>query len=287
MKIIHVSDVHFVPPGQRLLGFDPEARLREVVASVNLDHPDADLCVISGDLTDRGDVESYAFLRDALHNLTVPCRLMLGNHDRRAAFAKVFPEHIHSADGFVQTYHRGDEADLLLLDTLDEADPASGLLCEARLGWTGRALEAARERPVVVFAHHPPFRIGMPWFDGMLLRNGCDLMTLLAQHSQVAHLAFGHVHLDMSGIYRGLSFSATRGTAHKIAFSQTREEAVYVDAGPSYDILLATADGVVVHHQAQRDLNTAIARELATPDGAGSFELFDQPRPWRQLDDVA
>lgn len=287
MKIIQISDIHAVPPGQRLLGFDPVSRLREVITSINRNHPDADLCVLSGDLTDRGDVESYHALRSALQDLSVPYRLMLGNHDCRAHFAQVFPEHIHSVDGFAQTYHRGVEVDLLLLDSLDDAHPATGLLCAARMAWVRRALTAATGRPVVVFLHHPPFDIGMPWFRAMLLANGEELMALLSGFSNVAHIAFGHVHLDTSGVHGRLPFSSTRGTAHKIAFSQASTEAFYVDAGPSYDVLLTTAESVVVHRQTPRDLEAVIAREEATRDGTGIFEVFDSSRPWSQIGDVA
>ena len=282
MKLVHISDTHFVASGMRILNLDPEARLREVIASVNLNHADADLCVFSGDLSDRGDVESYLALRHVLQDLSVPYRLMLGNHDNRQHFLQVFPEHVHCADGFAQTYHRGTDVDLLLLDSLDDAHPAIGRLCPARLAWVRRVLDAAAGRPMLAFVHHPPFDIGMPWFEAMLLQNGDEVMELLLSHGHVTHLAFGHVHLDTSGVHRGVSFSATRGTAHKIAFSQAPHEAFYSDAGPSYDVMLATAQGVVVHHETPRDRQAVIGRERATPDGKGIFEAFEQQRVYSQ-----
>ncbi|QPH54783.1 metallophosphoesterase [Pontivivens ytuae] len=278
MKLIHISDTHLVAPGAQLLGLDPDARLREVIASVNLNHPDADLCIFSGDLTDSGDLDSYVALQAILRDLALPYRLMLGNHDHRSHFTRVFPEHVHSAEGFVQTLHRGNDADLLLLDSLNDAHPATGRLCDARLGWLERALQAPTERPLIVFVHHPPFDIGMPWFRPMLLENGADVLALLLAHDRVAHLAFGHVHLDTNGVHRGLSFSSTRGTAHKIAFSESANETFYTAASPGYDVLLATETGVIVHHETPRDWQSLIAREQATADGKGIFEIFGRPQ---------
>ena len=66
MKIIQVSDTHIVPPGRGLWGFDPRARLEACIADVNARHGDADLCILTGDLTDRGEPEAYGELREIL-----------------------------------------------------------------------------------------------------------------------------------------------------------------------------------------------------------------------------
>ncbi len=50
MKLIQITDIHFVP-GKRLLhGLDPYERLRSCIADINTNHADADLCIITGDL---------------------------------------------------------------------------------------------------------------------------------------------------------------------------------------------------------------------------------------------
>ena len=63
-KIIHVTDTHLCPTGQRVVGFDPAERLQTVVRSINQNHDDAVLCVISGDLTDTGGDAEYEALRN-------------------------------------------------------------------------------------------------------------------------------------------------------------------------------------------------------------------------------
>ncbi len=66
MKLIQVSDLHFVPPGKRLHGLDPRARLEAAIADINAAQGDAELCLFTGDLVDNGAPEAYAALGEAL-----------------------------------------------------------------------------------------------------------------------------------------------------------------------------------------------------------------------------
>ncbi len=58
MKFIHISDTHIAPAGQHINGLDPRARLEACVADVNAHHGDAELCVFTGDLVDKGEAEA-------------------------------------------------------------------------------------------------------------------------------------------------------------------------------------------------------------------------------------
>ena len=73
MKLIHVTDTHFVKPGEMLLGLDPKARLDAAIADINRHHADADLAVITGDLTHWGHREAFENLKESLkENLNPP-----------------------------------------------------------------------------------------------------------------------------------------------------------------------------------------------------------------------
>ena len=86
MKLVQISDIHLVPHGALLFGEDPAARLRACVDDNNRHHADAQLCVITGDLTHDGDPAAYRVLADCVDKLVPPVRLLMGNHDDRAAF---------------------------------------------------------------------------------------------------------------------------------------------------------------------------------------------------------
>ena len=158
MKVIQLSDPHLMAPGGLLYGSDPLARLGACLADIGSNHADADLVVISGDLTNDGERAAYAALRETGAILS-PCRLMLGNHDDRTLFLEMFPDAV-AERGFVQSVFDGAEGRLILLDTLDSGH-VEGRLCAARLDWLDEKLSEARG-PAFLFMHHPPFRIHMP-----------------------------------------------------------------------------------------------------------------------------
>ncbi len=130
MKIIQITDTHLVRPGETIYGLDPTARLRAVVDDILLCHADADLAVVTGDMTDRGEREAFRAFRNEISRLPMPVRLLLGNHDDRRAFRDVFQEHPVDPGGFVQSVLDGPEGvgRLIFLDT-NEAGWSGGRLC--------------------------------------------------------------------------------------------------------------------------------------------------------------
>ena len=131
MKLIQLSDFHFVPPGIRLLGLDPRARLEAAIADINRHHGDAELCLLTGDLADHGAPEAYDALRETLAALQLPWRLTIGNHDNRAAFLRAFPEAPHDENGFIQSVVSTDAGPVILLDR--SVEPTSELQSQAYL----------------------------------------------------------------------------------------------------------------------------------------------------------
>lgn len=62
LRFAVLTDLHFVPAGQRLYGFDPRVVLRRALAFLTT-LPQVDFLVIAGDLTDRAEEAAYASLR--------------------------------------------------------------------------------------------------------------------------------------------------------------------------------------------------------------------------------
>jgi len=250
MKIIQITDPHLVAPGERLYDLDPAERLARCVASIAAEHADAELCVVTGDLADRGAPAAYALLREILRPLPMPVRLMLGNHDDRAAFREAFPEAPVDAAGFVQSAFDIATARLLFLDTLERGARGAGVLCPDRLAWIAARLAEVPERPVHVFMHHPARSIAVRHFERMRLVEAQAFLDLLHGHGRVRHLFFGHVHLPVSGRWGPLSFSAIRGTCQHIDLELDDPDVAFAEGSPAYGVILLEGDDVIVH---QRD----------------------------------
>ena len=268
MKLIQVSDLHLVPPGLRLLGLDPRARLEAAIADINANHGDAEMCLLTGDLADRGAPEAYDILRECLGGLDLPYRLLIGNHDDRDTFRRAFPEAPCDESGFVQTVVHASAGDLILLDT-HEPGRGSGTFCAPRQAWLTARLAEAAGRPAYLFMHHPPFDIGIPTMDAIRLEAPEGFAQAVAGAGNVAHLFFGHVHRPVSGSWRGIPFSALRSTVHQVPLDfETGPQVPYSLEPPGYAVILIEDDRTVVHHHDYLDESRiAPGRERYTKAG--------------------
>lgn len=271
-KIIHVTDFHLRQGGQTLFGIDPAERLATVVRSINDNHPDASFCAITGDIADDGDSISYELARTCLEKLRVPYRITAGNHDLRTNLRTAFPDMPTDGDGFFQsTVELGDLA-CVFLDTLDERHVSQGFMCVSRLAWFEAELDRLRGRDVMIFMHHPPLSVQLDYFDSMLLSNGRQLMEIIEPRDRIRHIAFGHLHVNTSGVWRGIGFSSSRGTCHKILADPTARHVKYVDHGAAYNILFVGVDSICVHPIDPAGLNTLIGRESLALEERGLVE---------------
>lgn len=256
MKLIHLTDPHLVPTGENLFGLDPADRLRRTFIQINRDHADAELCVITGDLTDKGTREAYGLLKELLEELAVPHRLLLGNHDRRANFAAAFPEAERDANGYIQSTLDLPAGRFIFLDTLVEGR-GYGALDDGRRDWLQARLREAPDRPVFLFAHHPLQPIGMPHIKPIDLVDTGPVMDAVTAHGGVQHVFCGHVHVDVGGSWRGVPFSASRGVAHQIVPNLVRTDAEFINDDPAFVVALIGKTGTLLHRfevEARREI---------------------------------
>ncbi len=252
MKLIQVSDLHFVPPGTLLYGLDPRARLEAAIADINQHHGDAELCLFTGDLADHGAPEAYVALRETLAALRVPYRLTLGHHDDRDNFQSAFPEAPRDEHGFVQTVVSTGAGDVVVLDT-HEPGQASGEFCSLRQAWLKARLAEAAGRPVILFMHHPPLDIGIPSLDriGLVDKQGFAEVVAGAGAGAagIRHIFFGHVHRPVSGSWRGIPYTSLRSLVHQVPLDFAAESLESFDhTPPAYNVILLDGEDTVVHH---------------------------------------
>ena len=140
-KFVHITDTHFVPPGNLLYGLNPIDRLALCVADINRNHSDAAFAILTGDLAHKGEPEAYAALKHELDKLAMPYHLLVGNHDDRAHFRTTFPAAKFDINGFVQyTLEMGEGVTAVCLDTNEPGKPW-GTFCEKRGAWLKATLD--------------------------------------------------------------------------------------------------------------------------------------------------
>jgi 3',5'-cyclic AMP phosphodiesterase CpdA len=253
LKLIHLSDLHLVPPGATLCGVSVAERLDRCLADIARHHADADLCVVTGDLTENGDSESYRHLQSALSRFPIKTQLLLGNCDDRRAFTAVFGG--ASDDGFVQSATILHGHRLVFLDTLAEPGAADGGLDAPRLTWLQRQLAEPGPHGALLFMHHPPFRLQVV-NDEIRLRDDQAFLKLVGDGS-VRHIFFGHVHRPVSGAWQGVTFSSVPGLPFQLPLVAGSVSTRVSDEPPMYAVVTVTGSQVTVHSDAYLDRQPA------------------------------
>jgi 3',5'-cyclic-AMP phosphodiesterase len=249
MKFVILTDTHLVTAGRRLYALDPAARLEAALGTINREHDDIALLIVAGDLAHWGERGAYERLRDRLAASRVPVVLMLGNHDRREAFRAIFQDADDDGNGFVQAVRQFDHATIVTLDSLGESgDGHAGRLCRERLSFLEHALlDAPRDRPLLLFQHHPPFELGLPHMDVFMLRDSEEEWRVFQRTRMPDFMVFGHIHRPAAGVWRGIPFHIQRATSHQVGFDLTTSTHIPgTHEPPDYSLVTITGRDIVI-----------------------------------------
>jgi 3',5'-cyclic AMP phosphodiesterase CpdA len=246
MKLIHMSDIHLTTPGTTIGGRDPRLNFERALSHALKDHHDAELLVITGDLSDWGDRDDYERLRARIDEFPIPVRLCIGNHDRRPAFLSVFPD-LRAPDGFVQGVHDTVAGRCLFLDTV-QPETHAGHYCDVRQQWLEQQL-SEHAGPFLLFMHHNPMPTHIEPVDRIRLLDDVAFRQIVGRHrDRIRHIFFGHCHLPLAGSVAGVPATSLRGTNHASypSFSET-ELLSASDLPEAYGVVFFGDDYVTVH----------------------------------------
>jgi len=271
MLIGQITDIH--------IGFEPGNpdepnmhRLRAVLERL-FDGPNRpDLLLLTGDLTENGDAESYAQLAAALASAPCPVLAIPGNHDNRAALAQAFPQ-IGEAGGFLHYAHDAGALRLLMLDTF-EPGRHGGAFCEARAAWLAERLAEAPDTPTLIAMHHPPIVSGIDWMDPDPGEPWIARFTDTTRgHNQIKALMCGHLHRAIAAVWQGAALVVGPSTAPSVALDLSP-----IDAGdPDGRALIRDAPpGYALHRWDGRNLVSHFERVGGYEDVA-RFDADLQP----------
>lgn len=176
----------------------PTAAFAEAVAQITALRPLPAWALMAGDCAFmEGKAGDYQAVVDGIKPLAaagVGAAIALGNHDHRENFwtrssnskpeSPAVPER-HTA--VIET----PKANFFILDSLDKTNVTPGRLDQPQLEWLAKELDARKEKPALLVAHHDP-QIGLPRINGLLDTQA--FYDVIVPRKHVKAYIFGHTH---------------------------------------------------------------------------------------------
>jgi len=247
MKIVHLTDTHILGDDSKLFGIDPSDMLEKALKSINTHHKDAQFISITGDLSHNGNYNSYVQLNDILKQTNIPINLILGNHDKKIDFNKVFD--ICKNDKFVQ-YEVVIKNDVFLFLHTVVDNEEYGTLCQERLEYLQNKLEQYKNNNVYIFMHHFPLKSYLKWMDeNASFMNKKDFWEIVSKYKNVKHIFTGHLHKIIHSNYKNIPVTCTKSTNFQLAYvPSTSDDYINTNEQPSYNVIEITNDSLLIHN---------------------------------------
>lgn len=253
MLICQISDLHIKTSGGLSYGVvDTSSMFKRCVDQILALTTRPEIVVATGDLTDGGRPEEYAYLRELLIPLSIPLYMIPGNHDHRENMLAAFPDHTYLRQylPFIQYAIDDQPIRILSLDTVI-AEQSGGELCEQRLDWLQEKLAQAPERPTVIIMHHPPFKTFIAHMDNIGLANAEKLKAIVSKHPQVERILCGHLHRPIQARWAGTLVSTSPSPAHQVVLDLRHDgPSRFVMEPPGYQLHKWHPDSGLISHTA-------------------------------------
>jgi len=199
IRIVQITDVHlFKDPQGVLAGISTWKTFNAVVKQVEQYHGDFDYLILTGDLAQDEELETYRMLRKTLGDWLNRCRILPGNHDNRAHLRKVFPELFPDNDDPLTFVLSREGWKIIGLDSHFPGE-TQGRIEASQMQWLRDQLKMSPSSPTLLFLHHPPVSIRVDWLDKIGLSGAQNLIELIESSPQIQAVCAGHVHQEFEG----------------------------------------------------------------------------------------
>ena len=203
------------------------------------------LAVVGGDMLNAGELGGYEILSDVFSSLSMPVHYVLGNHDR----LDTFNESSLSPGGaeFLGYYSFDCQGCHLVMLHTSGTGHGYGEMDDAQLAWLEQDLACSSDKPVLIFAHHPPFDVGVAWLDRIKLRNADALWRVVEAHAaHVLGVFVAHLHLQATCIHRGILVASCPSVCWQFSGNANAAESELSDEKPGFNLIDVSSEQVVV-----------------------------------------
>lgn len=209
VTFVHLTDLHVGNPAvvDDHLFSDTSTTLARILADIKQLSPAPKFIVASGDLTNRGDVDSYEQLKRLIAEagLDIPFLFALGNHDRRDGF---YPAMLGQTENVDAPYDHSQVIDGVHVIVLDSSVPGKvgGHFEPGQIDWLKSELDQHGDLPKLLVMHHAPAldtdRPDMEW-ESLTIADTEALREAVEGYDVIGILS-GHIHFDRVSNWYGI-----------------------------------------------------------------------------------
>lgn len=209
LTFVHLTDIHVGDPAvpDDHLYSDTNATFRTILDEVKAMDPAPKFVVLSGDLTNRGDVGSYESFKQIIaeSGLDMPLLYALGNHDTRPGFYKAMFDRTENDQQPYDNDHVIDGLHVIVLDT-SVPGKVGGHFEAGQVEWLQGRLDAHPELPKLIVMHHAPMldldNVAMEWES--LSAVDTEKLKDIVEGYNIVGILSGHMHYDRVGNWYGI-----------------------------------------------------------------------------------
>lgn len=197
----------------------------------------ANAVLMTGDLV-HDDARGYELIRELLADSPLPVLCVPGNHDLPAAMRQSLGAAPFQLGGHLML---GNWI-LIMLDSWLQGSAAGNLGAE-QLQRLDDTLRANARLHALICLHHHPISMQSRWLDTVGLRDAAQFQAIVATHSNVRGVLWGHVHQSLDRLMNGVRYMATPATCSQFL---PRSDRFAMDRKPpGYRVLELMPDGSI------------------------------------------
>ncbi|KKB12268.1 phosphohydrolase [Devosia geojensis] len=244
---IHITDLHIGDPAvaDPHLFSDTSATLELVLSMIGTISPAPSFIIASGDLTNRGDAESYRRLRRIMAKVDLPVVYALGNHDTRPGFYAGMLDHKDDLDAPYDHDRVIGGVHIVVLDTSTPGQ-IGGTIEPGQFEWLERVLHTHPELPKLIVAHHAPALGDAPdWAHWRCIDFAqSQRLAEVLRGRNVLGILSGHIHHDRFSVWHGIPVIV--GMGQHAATDILETEALRMVEGASFGIGTVRRSGLTM-----------------------------------------
>ncbi len=208
IRVVQISDMHlFADTSKRLLGLNTQDSFNAVLQSLSEQPWQADLVLLTGDLSQDESLPAYQRLAQQITTLKTPAYWLPGNHDDfQNMLTGLISPNLHADKSIIQQNWQ-----LILLNS-QIPSKVPGLLAQNELQFLASCLQKHPQHHALVCFHHPPITIGCGWLDPLGLQNAAEFFAVIDRYPQVKGILNGHIHQQFESHYKNIPIYTTPST---------------------------------------------------------------------------